>query len=101
MSILADRFDIAEVKRASVRFKGALQAEWQSEQNQLGQKGTSDAAESGSFAAGNKLTINFEADQAVKALPRVDFSLSYKDQTLRGNSSNGFFSPLKISNWEH
>lgn len=102
MSILADRFDIAEVKRASVRFKGALQAEWQHEQTQLGQKNAD--ADNGAFAGAARFTINFdapEADKAVKALPRVDFSLSYKDQTLRGNSSTGFFSPLKVSNWEH
>ena len=40
-------------------------------------------------------------DRAVAALPRVDFALSYKDQTLRGNNSTGFFTPLKVSNWEH
>ncbi len=95
MSILADRFDIAEVKRASVRFKGALQAEWQ-EMQKVGFTPV-DTADFVDFSQ----PINPAVDLAVAALPRVNFSLSYKDESLRGNSSTGFFGPLKVSNWEH
>ncbi|MFA6557862.1 MAG: hypothetical protein WCT03_15705 [Candidatus Obscuribacterales bacterium] len=95
-----DRFDIAEVKRASVRFKGALQAEWQ--QLQQGQRAVvSEVGHSAEAMVENFSIMLQPLDQAVAALPKVDFALSYKDQTLRGNSSTGFFTPLKVSNWEH
>jgi len=93
---LDNRFDIAEVKRASVRFKGALQAEWQ-EMQKFGSAPAGDSADFVDF----KRPIDPAKDLAVAALPRVNFSLSYKDESLRGNSSTGFFGPLKISNWEH
>ena len=97
---LNDRFDIAEVKRASVRFKGALQAEWQ--QLQQGQRTIASEVGQAAEAMVDNFSIMMQPlDRAVAALPRVDFALSYKDKTLRGNSSTGFFTPLKVSNWEH
>jgi len=87
MSAAAEAFDIAEVKRASVRFKGALQAEWQE---------TIAAAKDGQSL--NAPVAPIAMSQATRALPTVNFALKYSSHQVASNDS-AERSPLHVANW--
>ena len=103
MSRSAESFDIADLKRSSVKMKGALQAEWQEE---IMVKGP--AADS----CTDLVTLDFNDDQSRAFLPRIDLTLklngNFKNvsyvpslSSLKGQDPNQFanFSPLGISQW--
>jgi hypothetical protein len=71
MFISRETFDIADLKRSSVRMKGALQAEWQEENKAKGP--TAD----GNLDLG---AVDLFDDQSRAFLPRIDLTLK-----LNGN----------------
>ena len=79
MSRPAESFDIADLKRASVKMKGALQAEWQKEISQRSQSG-SETPELASLELYDEQTRAF--------LPRIDLTLK-----LNGNFKNVSYVP--------
>lgn len=89
MSPAAEAFDIAEVKRASVRFKGALQAEWQD---------TIQAAKEGQSLSIQAPVTALQADAAARVLPNVNFALKY-DVLKHETTEFTAHSPLQVSNW--
>ncbi|MBU6453040.1 MAG: hypothetical protein KGS72_14745 [Cyanobacteria bacterium REEB67] len=97
----SENFDIADLKRSSVKMKGALQAEWQ------------EVIKAGSSASeGNVELTGLELvdDQSRAFLPRIDLSLMLKGNSgsagysyvpslsnLQGQSAPLAFNPLSIS----
>jgi len=61
----AESFDIADLKRASVKMKGALQAEWQDE---ISHRGQTDGAV-------DLIALDLYDDQSRIFLPRIDLTL--------------------------
>lgn len=87
MSLAAEAFDISEVKRASVRFKGALQAEWQE---------TIKAAKDGQSLTAPTAQLTMSA--ATRALPTVNFALKYSSHQV-SSADCAERSPLHVANW--
>lgn len=87
MSLAAEAFDIAEVKRASVRFKGALQAEWQE---------TIKAARDGQSLTAPPAQLTMSP--ATRALPTVNFALKYSSHQV-SSADSAERSPLHVANW--
>lgn len=94
MSLASKAFDIAEVKRASVRFKGALQAEWQ-EAIEAAKDGQT-LAPTASTAARTQNEASLSA--ANRALPTLNLGLKYSNHNS-GSHVLENLSPLKVSNW--
>jgi hypothetical protein len=97
----AESFDIADLKRSSVKMKGALQAEWQ---EVIKEKGPANDSYT------DLDTIDFNDDQTRAFLPRIDLTLkligNFKNvsyvpslSNLQGQSNNtvATYSPLTIS----
>lgn len=94
MSLASKAFDIAEVKRASVRFKGALQAEWQE---------AIEAAKDGQALAPtasitSRMQSQASLNAASRALPTLNLGLKYSNHNSGGHGLENL-SPLKVSNW--
>jgi hypothetical protein len=79
----AESFDIADLKRSSVKMKGALQAEWQEVSMTKGQ-----ASENNTDLE----AIDFNDDQTRAFLPRVDLTLK-----LNGNFTSVSYVPTLSS----
>jgi hypothetical protein len=101
MSSSAETFDIADLKRSSVKMKCALQAEWLEENR---------AKEQSSDHNLDLAVLDFNDDQSRAFLPRIDLTLklngNFKNvsyvptlSSLQGQDPNHFanFSPLGIS----
>ncbi|MBS1991483.1 MAG: hypothetical protein JSS83_13255 [Cyanobacteria bacterium SZAS LIN-3] len=99
MSRATENFDIADLKRSSVRMKGALQVEWQEEIKAMAPA-----------AAGNLdlASLDFNDDETRSFLPRIDLTLklngNFKNvsyvpslSNLQGQGNSQAFSPLAIS----